>query len=88
LTAASNQIMGKDKKKIAVFRLTSRTKLFWANLMFIFIVGGIGLQALSSELVYVSLIRCTNSQRSQAQDQFLFKLKILNILWTRNRRKT
>jgi len=41
--------MGKDKKKIAVFRLTSRTKLFWANLMFIFIVGGIGLQALSSQ---------------------------------------
>jgi hypothetical protein len=42
--------MGKGiRKKLLFFRLTSRTKLFWANLLFILMVGGIGAQALSSQ---------------------------------------
>jgi subtilisin len=37
------------------FRLTSRTKLFWANLLFILMVGVIGAQALSSQGVNAQL---------------------------------
>jgi subtilisin family serine protease len=42
------------------FRLTSRTKLFWANLLFILMVGGIGAQALSSQGVNATPDRYDN----------------------------